>query len=503
MHGETYRSPTVLSCPSAVARSEQPYWTALAALVGALVVAFLVEVVAGDAARGIALRPAADTLSVVATALFFGAGMLRYTTWRVTGDAYAAAGSAALLVLAVSGVPMALAARLMVATSTSSVPASLTRVVVVAVVSGLLAPAIGLVRLEWTPQPAWLAVLGVLGTVVVFSGAALADRSHPAFASSVGTSVGLDAGAAVVWLALAVLSLRAGREERSASARWTALAMVLLAVAGLVRAAVADSGQWAWTLSVAALMLLAGLVSLLNAGIDARDALVGQDRALHSASDALVESERLLAAVESQRSDLVHDARSMICALRAGLATLDRVGAGMDPADTHRLREAMDTELGRLNRLIDGVGPGVVEELSVAEVVAPVARTWGQQGGVVRCDLDGLRALARPDDLAHAVANLLANARAHAPDSAVSVHGDEDGGVTRIYVDDRGPGLPGDLGDGVFGRGIAAGPGAGTGLGLDVARRLVRAQGGELTATSRPGGGARFVLSLPGPQAHP
>ena len=37
----------------------------------------------------------------------------------------------------------------------------------------------------------------------------------------------------------------------------------------------------------------------------------------------------------------------------------------------------------------------------------------------------------------------------------------------------------------------------GTGLGLAVARELVRAMGGELTVASEPGQGATFTVSLP------
>ena len=39
----------------------------------------------------------------------------------------------------------------------------------------------------------------------------------------------------------------------------------------------------------------------------------------------------------------------------------------------------------------------------------------------------------------------------------------------------------------------------GSGLGLYVASRLMREQGGDLWVTDNPGGGAAFVMSLPAP----
>jgi signal transduction histidine kinase len=71
-----------------------------------------------------------------------------------------------------------------------------------------------------------------------------------------------------------------------------------------------------------------------------------------------------------------------------------------------------------------------------------------------------------------------------------------------ILVDDQGPGVPADAREAIF-EPFARLPGsrtradAGSGLGLAIARRLAELHGGTLVATDAPGGGARFVLSLP------
>lgn len=81
-------------------------------------------------------------------------------------------------------------------------------------------------------------------------------------------------------------------------------------------------------------------------------------------------------------------------------------------------------------------------------------------------------------------------------------------GDTRIEVTDTGPGIAPDQheqvfdafhqSDGSFGR-----KHGGTGLGLTISRELARALGGDLVCTDAPGGGARFVLTLPLPTGAP
>jgi signal transduction histidine kinase len=69
-------------------------------------------------------------------------------------------------------------------------------------------------------------------------------------------------------------------------------------------------------------------------------------------------------------------------------------------------------------------------------------------------------------------------------------------------VTDSGPGIPAEHLPRVFDRFYRAEAartreGGGTGLGLAIARDLTRAQGGELTASNAPDGGASLTLTLP------
>jgi signal transduction histidine kinase len=67
-----------------------------------------------------------------------------------------------------------------------------------------------------------------------------------------------------------------------------------------------------------------------------------------------------------------------------------------------------------------------------------------------------------------------------------------------VEVSDSGPGIAATDLSRIFGRFFTTRPGGhGTGLGLPLARALVEAHGGTLTATSPPGAGATFLMQLP------
>ncbi len=99
-----------------------------------------------------------------------------------------------------------------------------------------------------------------------------------------------------------------------------------------------------------------------------------------------------------------------------------------------------------------------------------------------------------------ALGNLLANAARHTPaGTAVEVTARREKGFLLLSVADRGPGLPSAVLPRVFDkfyRGPQA-PTGGTGLGLSLAKGFIEAQGGQVQAQNRTGGGAEFTLRLP------
>jgi signal transduction histidine kinase len=103
--------------------------------------------------------------------------------------------------------------------------------------------------------------------------------------------------------------------------------------------------------------------------------------------------------------------------------------------------------------------------------------------------------------MARVLQNLLMNAVRHTPaDGSVRVSARRLGDVLELTVEDTGTGIaPEDL-DRIFEpfyRGDPARSGPGAGLGLALAKRIVEALGGRISAESVVARGARFAVVLP------
>jgi signal transduction histidine kinase len=111
-----------------------------------------------------------------------------------------------------------------------------------------------------------------------------------------------------------------------------------------------------------------------------------------------------------------------------------------------------------------------------------------------------LVARVRPLALRRALRNLVENAVAYGGCARVGLR--REAGEAVVTVADDGPGIPEDQLERVFepfvrledSRSRETG---GVGLGLAIARSVVRAHGGELTLANRPGGGLTATVRLP------
>src|SRR5699024_3729170 len=144
---------------------------------------------------------------------------------------------------------------------------------------------------------------------------------------------------------------------------------------------------------------------------------------------------------------------------------------------------------------------GANEALVLRDVVAQQAEEWGptfeQAGRALVVDVDaGTRVLASPGGLAQVLATLIENSLKHGGGTTtVRSRGGTSGAVV-VEVADEGEGVPDELAPHIFEREVTSG--AGTGLGLALARDLAAADGGRLElAQRRPAVFALFLSGVP------
>ena len=150
-----------------------------------------------------------------------------------------------------------------------------------------------------------------------------------------------------------------------------------------------------------------------------------------------------------------------------------------------------------------GPSTGHFETIELAEIVPEAIRLIRLAG---RKDLhfdtsglEGLRIHGSHATLLQVFINLLTNAEQASPEgSSVAISARIHDRHIQVTIDDAGPGIDTASLDRLFEPFFTTKPaGQGTGLGLPVAYSIVRDHGGTLIASNRPGGGARFLLTMP------
>ena len=209
-------------------------------------------------------------------------------------------------------------------------------------------------------------------------------------------------------------------------------------------------------------------------------------------------------------ADLAHELRTPLSVIRGntegmldGLYPMDR--AHLDPVldETKVMARLLDdlrtlstAEAGALRLHREQVDPA-----ALADDAAGAFRAQADAAGV-RLEVRLAQALplvdVDPFRINEVLANLLSNALRHTPSGgSVTVSVDADDRGVAFIVADSGSGISPDALPHVFDR-FAKGEGSpGAGLGLAIAKSLVEAHGGELTAESEPGKGTTMRFTLP------
>jgi signal transduction histidine kinase len=204
----------------------------------------------------------------------------------------------------------------------------------------------------------------------------------------------------------------------------------------------------------------------------------------------------LLNAERETAADLSHRLRTPLTALRLDVEQLaNRTTALRLSADVKAVELAV-TEV--INRLRDQSKDGVGSRTDLVATVRERTEFWKQlaaeQQRPFAVDISVRRATValRPDEVAATVDVLLGNVFAHtSSDTPFRLAVDAvDRDRVRVVVEDEGRGFPPVM----IERGASTG--GSTGLGLDIVKRSAESTGGELSISTRRGGGARVDVTF-------
>ncbi len=286
-------------------------------------------------------------------------------------------------------------------------------------------------------------------------------------------------------------------------------------------------------------MLRAGVVGYIVKGTSAEEILYTIRRSLrgqgslsvevtadviHELATLLERSEALtqeLQELNRTKSELIqilsHELFTPITTIQGFALTVAQHGTTLKPDEVRELGDGVARASERIKRLVGNLAAasrldreGVevsTRPVTAGEMLERAASEFPNLRGRLRLPTDPIRLQARLwADLELAVRALVV-----VLENALALSGDEDpvdvevrarGGELEIAVSDRGPGVPEEFREQIFDAFTQTDASTtrtheGLGIGLFLAKRIMRAHGGRIGETPRPEGGSTFVLSFP------
>ena len=223
---------------------------------------------------------------------------------------------------------------------------------------------------------------------------------------------------------------------------------------------------------------------------------------VRQAGMAFVEMKRRIERALEQRTAMLngvsHDLRTILTRFRLSLEMVE---------DSTEL-EALKKDVDEMSRMLEGYlafargdAADPAEPVNVRALLAELKADGERQGHPTTIDVSGDPVvIIRRDAIKRCLVNLVNNAVRHGDKIALSAV--LDGRWLLFHIDDDGPGIPASRREDVFkpfvrldeARNVDEG---GSGLGLSIARDIVRAHGGDVVLVDSPMGGLRATVRIP------
>ena len=226
-------------------------------------------------------------------------------------------------------------------------------------------------------------------------------------------------------------------------------------------------------------------------------------------------------------ADVSHEIKNPLTSIRSAVETVQRV---QDPEARAKLLAIIANDVGRVDRLITDISRasrieaetarGEPAPIDIGRMLSEIVETYrstrreGEVDVVFRGPPPAQSfVIGQEGPLGQVFRNLVDNAKSFSPEEGdVTVYLTEetrrDGRWLRAYVDDAGPGVPGENLETIFARFYTQRPkgaafGGNSGLGLSIVRQIIEQHKGRVWAENIPGPapgtcvGARFIIELP------
>lgn len=244
---------------------------------------------------------------------------------------------------------------------------------------------------------------------------------------------------------------------------------------------------------------------------------------LAGSMEAMTEAlfERIVAN-ERFAADVAHELKNPLTSIRSAVETLERVQDNPEAMD--RLSSVIAKDVQRLDRLITDISNASrleaeitrtpTERLDISRFLGDIVSTYealSDERGIKVFFRDrtmgaGLLVRGREGPLGQVFRNLIDNARSFSPENSevvVTLSQTSDGPrtIAQVTVDDSGPGVPADKLETIFDRFYTDRPagtafGNNSGLGLSIVKQIIATHNGQVAASNRDDGGARFTVKL-------